>query len=338
MVIMRTSLFVQIIIMKHLSKDERNEIQILYEKKYSLRRIARVMERNVSTISRELKRNKVKWKYTAKKANHKAYQRRRTRKIQMKKIRINDELEQYIHTHLKERWTPKLIAGAWNRQCEEKGRESETIHYMTIYRYVYSRFWTDLWQYLYSKRYRPKKRRKNKKTKKQLIPYRVRIDARPQSISKLLEFGHYEADLFVGPQWTKPVVLTLTEKVSRMKLAYWLPNKKPLWVQKKLQQIIEEYGIKSITFDNWVEFMYHYKLGIPTYFCHPYHSREKGQVEYTNKLYRIFIPKWTDLSNIDQEGLDLITKNLNNRPMVCLDYDVPINVFRSYLPSVAIAL
>lgn len=303
-----------------------------------MRRIAKVLERNVSTISRELKRNKVKWTYLAKKAHIKFYQRRKSRKIPMKKIRMNDDLERYIRKHLKKRWTPKLIAWARNKMCREQGRKDETIHYMSIYRYIYSRFGTNLWQYLYLKRYRPKKRWNKKKQKKQLIPHRVWIDARPESISKLTVFGHYEADLFVWPQWTKAVVLTLTEKVSRLKIAYWLPNKKPSEVQKKLHKAITQYGIKSITFDNWVEFMYHYKLGIPTYFCHPYHSREKGQVEYTNKLYRIFIPKWTDLSKLNQETIDLVTHNLNTRPMECLHYDTPINIFRSLNPSVAIAL
>jgi len=56
--------------MNHLSKSERSEIQILREKNYSMRSIAKVLQRSPSTISRELRRNKVKWKYIAKKANH----------------------------------------------------------------------------------------------------------------------------------------------------------------------------------------------------------------------------------------------------------------------------
>jgi transposase, IS30 family len=317
--------------MKHLSKHERNEIQILKWKWYSLRDIATVLERNVSTISRELKRNKINGTYSAKKADLKSYQRWHRRKIQMKKIRCNDELENYIREKLILKRTPQLIAGAWN-----KSHTNNTVGYVTIYKYIYSRFGSWLWEYLYSKRHKPRKRRHNT-IKKQLIPNRVWIDVRPISISKLLEFWHYEADLIVGSKWTKAVLLTLTEKVSRLKLAYRLPNKSPLTVQKKLQSIIERFGIKSITFDNWIEFMYHYKLGIATYFCHPYHSREKGQVEYTNKLYRIFIKKWTDLSNYTQENIDLFTSNLNNRPMVCLDYETPSKIFHSFLPSVAFA-
>jgi len=316
--------------MKHLSKHERNEIQILTEKGYSLRDVATVLERNVSTISREINRNKVKGNYSAKKADFKAYQRRQRRKIQIKKIRCNDELENYIRDKLKLKRTPQLIAWAWNKEHPDY-----KIGYVSIYKYIYSRFGRWLWEYLYSKRHRPRKRRW-KATKRQLIPYRTRIDARPESISKLMSFGHYEADLIVWPKGTKAVLLTLTEKASRLKLAYRLVSKSPSEVLKKLHPVIKQFGIKSITFDNWIEFMYHYRLGIPTYFCHPYHSREKGQVEYTNKLYRIFIPKWTDLSKYMQEDIDLITSNLNNRPMVCLDYETPLKIFHSFLPSVAI--
>jgi len=121
--------------MKHLSKHERNEIQILRGKGYSLRDIATVLERNVSTISREINRNKVKGEYSAKKANFKAYQRRQRRKIQMKRIRYNDELENYIREKLKLKRTPQLIAGT-----RSKEHPDYTVGYVTVYKYVYSRF------------------------------------------------------------------------------------------------------------------------------------------------------------------------------------------------------
>jgi len=313
--------------MKHLTKDLRNEIQILRDKGYSLRDIWAAIGKHHSTISRELKRNKVKWVYIASKAEHKSHVRWTRRKVQMKKIRHNSELENYIRERLHERRTPKLIAWVRNKKHPE-----QKISFSSIYKYVYSRFWEWLWELLYLKRRRPKKR-KWKATKRQLIPHRTWIDARPNIIWLLLEFWHYEVDLIVWPKWSKDVLLTLTEKKSRFKVAYKLKNKKPAWVLKKLLIAIKKFWIKSITFDNWVEFMYHYRLGIPTYFCHPYHSREKGQVEYTNKLYRIFIPKWTDLSNFEQEDIDLITLNLNNRPMECLDYETPQAIFDQYILS-----
>lgn len=50
---------------KQLSNSEQNEIAILYNKhKYSMRDIALALSRNVSTISREIKKNSVRNKKT----------------------------------------------------------------------------------------------------------------------------------------------------------------------------------------------------------------------------------------------------------------------------------
>lgn len=48
-------------------------------------------------------------------------------------------------------------------------------------------------------------------------------------------------------------------------------------------------------FDNGTENAHHEKiaskLNIKTYFCHPYHSWEKGSVENTIGLIRRYLPK-----------------------------------------------
>lgn len=331
--------------MKHLIKHERNEISILLRKGYSLRDIARVLDRHPSTISREVRRNIVKGEYTSKKADYKAYVRWRGRKQQLKKIREHPKLEHYIHKKLELWWSPEIIAGRWNKEMiDDHDQESEerssdvSISHVTIYKYIYSRFGYWLGYYLYTQRHRKKRRQKIWTKKRALIPHRTLIDARPESISSLLSYGHWECDLIVWPQWTKEVILTMIEKVSRYKLAYMLPNKSPLTVQKKLSSIIKAYTVKSITFDNWVEFMYHYRLWIATYFCHPYSSREKPQIERWNRDYRRYIPKGTKLAEISQEYLDEISKKLNNTPMKVLNYATPTEIYTqlSHIPSVAI--
>lgn len=88
--------------MKHLTKDDRNEICILLHKGYSLRDIARALDKSPSTISREVKRNKVLGEYISDKAQHKYRVRLKSRKKQLKKIRENTDLETYIHLQLKE--------------------------------------------------------------------------------------------------------------------------------------------------------------------------------------------------------------------------------------------
>ena len=63
-------------------------------------------------------------------------------------------------------------------------------------------------------------------------------------------------------------------------------------VAKAMTKIMTPYKhlIKTITTDNGPEFAAHKKiseaLGVDVFFAHPYHSWEKGCVEYTNKPYR----------------------------------------------------
>ena len=83
---------------------------ILYEKGYSSRLIGKALSRHHSTISRELRRNSVKNEYVAGKADHKAYFRRHQLQKSLKKIRLDCELEDYIHDKLKLLWSPQRIA------------------------------------------------------------------------------------------------------------------------------------------------------------------------------------------------------------------------------------
>lgn len=301
---------------------------LLYHKSYSLRDIAKVLDRSPSTISREIRRNAVKWQYIAKKAQTKSYQRRRSSKKPMKKIRSDDELEKYIRKKLELLRSPQRIAGK-----RSKEHPTRSVSHVTVYSYIYSKFGYWLHYYLYTQRYRPKKR-KNKKVKRSLIPYRIWIDERPAMIGSLIQPWHYECDLVVWSKWTKPVILTVIEMRSRRWYAWILPNKTPKWVNEVLKKFVTENDVKSMTFDNWVEFMYHYRLWIATYFCHPYSSREKPQIERRNRDYRRTIKKWTSLEWITQEYLDQVTKRINNTPMVCLDYSTPQNIFDS-ISSVA---
>jgi IS30 family transposase len=98
-----------------------------------------------------------------------------------------------------------------------------------------------------------------------------------------------------------------------------------------LQKIIKDNNIKSMTFDNDNWFAKHYALWIPTYFCHTYSSREKWQIENSNRGYRKFFPKWTILKNISQDDLNEATNYLNNLPMKCLSYLTPYEYINQFI-------
>ena len=79
-------------------------------------------------------------------------------------------------------------------------------------------------------------------------------------------------------------------------------------------------GVQSITFDNGIENVYHEQIGIPTYFCDPYSSWQKGGIENVNKMIRRYLPKGTDLVNVTQSDLDFIADRINKKPRVSLGF------------------
>ncbi len=63
--------------------------------------------------------------------------------------------------------------------------------------------------------------------------------------------------------------------------------------------------------------------GIKVYFCHPYHSWERGSNENTNGLLRFYFPKKMDFGELTQSQLDLAVDRINNRPRKRLGYRTP---------------
>lgn len=316
-------------IMKHLSITERDQIQILLSKWCSHRDISLALWRHHWTIDKEIGRNTVKWKYISQKADHKAYVRRLFCKKTLKKIRINDELERFIRKKIKDDWSPEEISWDWNNTHNDS-----YISTPTIYKYIYSKFWYGLTDYLYTKRIRPKKRMH--KEKRQNIKFRTFIDFRPKIIGLKRQFWHYECDLVMWRKSSPYCLLVLIEMRTRFKIVHLLPNKWADYVEELLYEYIKKYSIKSITFDNWSEFANHFKLWIPTYFCHAHSPREKPQVERGNRNIRRYFPKWTDFSEITQEQIDFTLQKLNNRPMKCLKYKTPSYMFEKLLSKVAL--
>ena len=89
--------------------------------------------------------------------------------------------------------------------------------------------------------------------------------------------------------------------------------------------------IKSITFDNDIAFTQHEKLAqaftAKTYFCDPFKSHQKGGIENANRLLRRYCPLKSDIDNISQEELDGYIKQINERPLKCLGYKTPCEVY-----------
>lgn len=310
-----------------MNKGERLELSILLGKGYSLRAIAKAMGRDHSSLSRELKKNPVNGKYDPEKANRKAQVRRAKSKYQGMKIRETHGLEEYVAERMKRDWSPELIAGRW------KGETGKKLKADAIYKYLYSSFGQHLCKYLKYKRYGKRKRRlRTKKPPASHIPDRVSINERPQEIAERKTFGHFEADTMGRPRHASPQTLVvMRERLSRK--MFGIKVKRLKYTIEGFKKIINHLPVSSITFDNGLENIRYKELGILAFFCNAYHSWEKGSVEQGIGQIRSYIPKKADLKDYSQTYIDDIMNTLNNRPMKCLNYQTPNEVFNKNLTT-----
>lgn len=66
---------------------------------------------------------------------------------------------------------------------------------------------------------------------------------------------------------------------------------------------------------------------LQVYFCEPYKSYQKGSIENGNRLIRTILPRTVDINNYSQDDIDSIIHKFNNRPMKCLNYRTPFEIF-----------
>lgn len=326
----------------HFTKDERNELAILLKKGYFQKEIAETLGKDPSSISREIRRNKVKGIYEAKKAHHKSLVKRSKSKYQCMKIVKYTELIDYIETNLRNNsWTPEEIAGRWNDEYRlDNNGKKIIISAPSIYKYLYSSRGQYLCKHLYSRRYTKKRRKEGGKTKKQIIPNRTSIDERPEVIAKRIEFGHWEGDTLGRIRSDSEAVVGLVERMSR----YLLIDKVPMlkYTVDGFKMLLNPHHdtFKSLTLDNGVENVRYEELNVDTYFCHPYSSWEKGAIENCFKRLRRFIPKKASLKDYSREDIIGFAETMNNTPRKCLNWKTPREVFeeQSKLNNISINL
>jgi len=281
--------------------------------------------RSPNTISRELAKNRVNGVYNAKKAQQKRYQRRWRAKRQCLKVAMDSFLVNFVESKLEKKWTPKSISGYLRREI------GITCSAKAIYKYVeqrgleYQLFWR------WNKRKGGPKRQKHKG-----VPdNRKYIEERPDTTNQV---GHYELD-FIVSKYSPYVLLVATDRLTRHSLVRKLPNRKRSTISQAFSDMFSGISVKSITTDNDIAFKHWLELETiiqaPIYFCHPYHSWEKGLVENTNRWVRCFVPKRRDIASVTQEDLDEIHAFLNDRPREVIGFQIP-SVYYYELTSVLV--
>lgn len=284
------------------------------------------MGRSPNTISHELDRNRVKGSYDPKKAQHKAYVRRKYAKYQGMKIIGHDALRKEIMARLYDDQSPEAIAGRVGRN-----RAIPSISKDAIYRFIASVYGRRIEAY----RCRRRRRRGGRRPKGAALANRVFIEKRPKKINARKNIGDAEADFIVSGKSGKGILLVVVDRKSRAvfteRIIYpTIPKVHAAFLAIKVR--FSE--MKTLTMDNDILFARHEDLAcilrVKIFFCHPYHSWEKGTVENANKAIRRDIPKGSDISRYSRRFIEALDQKLNRRPMKCLRYLTPQEVLDAY--------
>ena len=318
---------------KHVTSSDRQIIEKLYRKGYSVAQIADLLGFHRSSIYRELHRGRVIHlnsqleqyvTYSADRADDEARLRSSSHGPSLKIANDFALVNEFNHLILHH----KLSLYAARQVILQRGMDVR-VSLRTLYNYVHRFGFPILPHDLI---HRPKKHSK-KPVRKRLAHNNVlaqSIELRPEYINDRSELGHHEMDTVVGPPGSSHVLLVLTERKTRIEHILLMKDKTQQSVCKALNSLERYYGarfyelFKSITCDNGTEFLD--AAGITKscrrkdfartqlFYAHPYCASERGSNENANRLIRRFLPKGTYLSSLTQKDLDHLAMWMNKYP------------------------
>lgn len=303
-----------------ITEAERNQIYAYKQAGNGNNEIARLLNRNKGSISRELSRNTGERGYRPQQAHQKARERARRPGAR----RFTPAVRQDAEAKLRAGWTPEMICG--------RARMEKRAHVCkeTIYKHIYADAKTGgtLWTHL-PRAKRKRKRRCPRNDGRGHIPNRRMIGERPAGVEGRRRVGHWEGDLINGAPGTGHLV-TLVERKTRFTLVGKVLRKEAHEVGRAVIGMFQRCprkALRSVTFDNGKEFSLHEWIascvGLGVFFANPYHSWERGSNENVNGLARRVHPKGSSFATIDDDGLSRLDSYLNDRPRKCLGWRTP---------------
>jgi len=337
---------------KHLTFEEREELEAMVNQnnglakknKISQRKMAERMGVSPATLSRELKRGKVvlrdtEWRdvisYSAIKAQD-DYDMKASAKGPHLKIGKNKQLVKNIEKYIvEENYSPYATI---ERLKDDPSYQETPISVRTLYNYINQELLLNVTKKDLPRKGKSSRRKYTRVTKRIKDVNAKRIDDRPQEANDRSELGHWEMDCVEsGRGKGKACLLVLVERKSRKTLIFKLRSQTQKEVQLRIDQYEKKLGIKkfrevfkSITVDNGSEFL-DWKnleqssvskravLRTQIYYCHPYHSWERGMNEQVNGHIRRFVPKGCAIAKYSTKEILEIQEWLNTYPRKVLN-------------------
>jgi IS30 family transposase len=301
------------------------------------RQIAARLGRAPSTVSRELARNGGRHHYRAQAADAAAF--RRAQRPKPAKLVVEPRLRAVVEAKLALRWSPQQIAG-WLPLAYPQDpvmRVSHETIYLSLFVQGRGALRRELQRCLRTGRAMRYPRAKRLPQGRGQLRDVVLISERPAEAEDRAVPGHWEGDLLLGKR--PSAVVTLVERASRYLTLVALPDGyKAEQVRPALAAAVArlpEQLRRSLTWDQGKEMAEHTKFtvdtGVQVYFCDPRSPWQRGSNENTNGLLRQYLPKSSDLRQLDQAALDAIAAELNGRPRQTLGFKTPSEAFAEAL-------
>jgi len=324
---------------KKLTLNERETIFGLVKQGVTVRGMARILNKNPSCISRELRRRGMsRSTYSIAVAhtdrNVKASLKGRYSKL----IEGKQPLKLVKEWLIENKWSPEQISG--RLKIKFKNNPEKQVTHETIYKYIYSlEDPGEREKYINALRRKRRKRKSRKSVKLQRGPISniVSIHKRPSEVELRVIPGHWEGDSLVGKDH-QSAIGTLVERTFRYTIIVEYGNDKSaenvaLAFAEAFNSVPEDLK-RSLTFDRGAEMAQHEYFtqltGMPVFFADPGSPGQRGTNENTNGLIRQFFPKKTDFSKVSEKELKQAQELLNQRPRKVLGFKTPMEAMNRW--------
>src|SRR5271154_5223950 len=322
-----------------LTLAEREDISRGMASGSSIREIAKLLDRAVSTVSREVARHGGRPEYRAHEADDQAWESA----LRPKKclLALHRRLREVVASKLILEWSPEQISG-WLKTEYPKDERMRVSH-ETIYRSLFIQargvLKKELMDHLRTKRrMRRSQHSRIFKDSRGQIADAISIRESPAEVEDRAVPGHWEGDLLGGSKNSHMV--TLVERHSRFAMLIKVPSKDTAVVVAALSRQIRRLPAtlrRSLTWDRGLEMAKHKTFTMATdvkvYFCDPQSPWQRGSNENTNGLLRQYFPRGTDLSGYTQADLDKVALRLNQRPRKTLGFQTPASRLQESVAS-----
>ena len=322
-----------------LTLAEREDISRGIASGWSIRAIAKGLQRAVSTVSREVARHGGRPQYRANEADYRAWASALRPKLCL--LALHTKLREMVASKLVLDWSPEQISGWLKMQHPEDN--SMRVSHETIYRSLFIQargvLKKELIQHLRTtRRIRRSRHSRDRGHHCGQIVDALSIRERPAEVEDRAIPGHWEGDLLGGTN--NRHLAPLVERHSRFVALIKVPSKDTAVVVAALSRHVRKLPAslrRSLTWDRGLEMAQHKSFTVATnvqvYFCDPQSPWQRGSNENTNGLLRQYFPNRTDLSGYSQAELDKVALRLNQRPRKTLGFETPESRLKASVAS-----